>query len=75
MIRFDILSVFPEMFESPFQFSLLKKAQVRGFIEIGLRNIRAHAFDKHRMTDDTPYGGGCGMVVKVDTIDRALGAV
>lgn len=75
MIRFDILSVFPEMFESPFQFSLLKKAQERGFIEIGLHNIRDHALDKHRMTDDTPYGGGCGMVMKVDPIDRALAAV
>jgi tRNA (guanine37-N1)-methyltransferase len=75
MIRFDILSVFPEMFVSPFQFSLLKKAQERGIIEIGLHNIRDHAFDKHRMTDDAPYGGGCGMVMKVDPIDRALAAV
>lgn len=75
MIRFDILSVFPEMFESPFQFSLLKKAQERGLIEISLHNIRDHALDKHRMTDDTPYGGGCGMVMKVDPIDRALTAV
>jgi tRNA (guanine37-N1)-methyltransferase len=75
MIRFDILSVFPEMFASPFQFSLLKKAQERGLIEIGLHNIRDHAFDKHRMTDDTPYGGGCGMVMKVDPIDRALTAI
>jgi tRNA (guanine37-N1)-methyltransferase len=75
MIRFDILSVFPEMFVSPFQFSLLKKAQERGIIEIGLHNIRDHAFDKHRMTDDAPYGGGCGMVMKVDPIDRALADV
>lgn len=75
MIRFDILTVFPEMFASPFQFSLLKKAQERGLIEIGLHNIRDHAFDKHRMTDDTPYGGGCGMVMKVDPIDRTLDAV
>jgi tRNA (guanine37-N1)-methyltransferase len=75
MIRFDILSVFPEMFVSPFQFSLLKKAQERGLIEIGLHNIRDHALDKHQMTDDAPYGGGCGMVMKVDPIERALDAV
>jgi len=75
MIRFDILTVFPEMFASPFQFSLLKKAQERGLIEIGLHNIRDHALDKHRMTDDTPYGGGCGMVMKVEPIDRALSSV
>jgi len=75
MIRFDILTVFPEMFASPFQFSLLKKAQERGLIEIGLHNIRDHALDKHRMTDDAPYGGGCGMVMKVEPIDRALSSV
>ena len=75
MIRFDILSVFPEMFASPFQCSLLKKAQERGLIEIGLHNIRDQAFDRHRMTDDRPYGGGCGMVMKVDPIDRTLATV
>jgi tRNA (guanine37-N1)-methyltransferase len=75
MLRFDILSVFPEMFASPFQFSLLKKAQEKGLIEIALHNIRDHALDKHHMTDDTPYGGGCGMVMKVDPIDRALSLV
>ncbi len=75
MIRFDILTVFPEMFGSPFQCSLLKKAQEKGLVEIGLHNIRDHALDKHRMTDDTPYGGGCGMVMKIDPIDRALSAI
>ncbi len=75
MIRFDILTVFPEMFTSPFQVSLLKKAQERGLIEIGVHNIRDHALDRHRMTDDAPYGGGCGMVMKVEPIDRALSSV
>ncbi|MDX9746771.1 MAG: tRNA (guanosine(37)-N1)-methyltransferase TrmD [Syntrophales bacterium] len=75
MIRFDILSVFPEMFESPFHVSLLKRAQERGLIEIALHNIRDYASDKHRMTDDVPYGGGCGMVMKVDPIASALHAV
>ena len=75
MIRFDILSVFPEMLHSPLQFSLLKKAQEKGLIEIGLHDIRDWAEDKHHMTDDAPYGGGCGMVMKVEPVERALAAV
>ncbi|MEN6468710.1 MAG: tRNA (guanosine(37)-N1)-methyltransferase TrmD [Smithella sp.] len=74
-MRFDILSVFPEMLHSPLQFSLLKKAQEKGLIEIGLHDIRDWAEDKHHMTDDAPYGGGCGMVMKVEPVERALAAV
>jgi tRNA (guanine37-N1)-methyltransferase len=72
MIRFDILTVFPEMFASPCGCSLLKKAIDHGVIAIHLHNIRNHAEDKHRMTDDAPYGGGGGMVMKVEPIDRTL---
>jgi tRNA (guanine37-N1)-methyltransferase len=72
VIRFDILSIFPEMFASPLNVSLLKKAQERGIIDIRLCDIRQYAEDKHRMTDDAPYGGGGGMVMKVEPIDRAL---
>lgn len=75
MIRFDVLSIFPEMFHSPLNFSLLKKAQEKGLIDIGLHNIRDWAEDKHNMTDDAPYGGGCGMVMKVEPVERALAAV
>jgi tRNA (guanine37-N1)-methyltransferase len=75
MIRFDILTVFPEMFASPCGCSLLKKAADRGLIAIHLYDIRSHAEDKHHMTDDAPYGGGGGMVMKVDPIDRALRSV
>lgn len=75
MIRFDILSIFPEMLQSPLNFSLLKKAQEKGLIDIGLHNIRDWAEDKHNMTDDAPYGGGCGMVMKVEPVERALAAV
>ncbi len=74
-MRFDVLSIFPEMFHSPLQFSLLKKAQEKGLIEIGLHDIRDWAEDKHNMTDDAPYGGGCGMVMKVEPVERALAAV
>ncbi len=71
-MRFDILSLFPEMFESPFGYSLLKKAQEKGLIEINLHDIRSFAEGKHRVTDDYPYGGGGGMVMKVEPIARAL---
>ncbi|MBN1662192.1 MAG: tRNA (guanosine(37)-N1)-methyltransferase TrmD [Deltaproteobacteria bacterium] len=75
MPRFDILSVFPEMFLSPFNASLLKKASDKGVIDIHLHNIRDYADDKHHMTDDAPYGGGGGMVMKVEPVEKALAAI
>lgn len=75
MIRFDVLSIFPEMFSSPLQFSLLKKAQEKGLVNIHLHDIRQWASDKHRMTDDAPFGGGCGMVMKVEPVDKAVSEI
>ena len=75
MIEFEILSIFPEMFASPLNFSLLKKAQERGLVNIHLHNIRDWADDKHNMTDDAPYGGGCGMVMKVEPVEKALNEI
>jgi tRNA (guanine37-N1)-methyltransferase len=75
MMRFDILSIFPEMFTSPCGSSLIKRALDKGVIDIRLHDIRSYAEDKHRMTDDAPYGGGGGMVMKVEPIDRALRAI
>ena len=75
MIRFDILTIFPEMFASPCGCSLLKKAADCGLIAIHLHDIRIHAEDRHHMTDDAPYGGGGGMVMKVEPIDRTLQSV
>jgi len=75
VIRFDILSTFPEMFESPFSSSLLKKAQEKGLVKICLHNIRDYTEDRHRMTDDAPYGGGGGMLMKVEPVDRALRSI
>jgi tRNA (guanine37-N1)-methyltransferase len=72
VIKFDVLSIFPEMLSSPLNFSLLKKAQEKGLISIGLHDIRSWTSDKHKMTDDAPYGGGCGMVMKVDPVEKAL---
>lgn len=71
-MRFDILTIFPEIFRSPFEHSILKRAREAGLIEINLVNIRDFAADKHRTTDDYPYGGGSGMVMKPEPIARAL---
>ena len=75
MIRFDVLSIFFFFLQSPLEFSLLKKAREKGLIEVGLHNIRDWTRDKHHMTDDAPYGGGCGMVMKVEPVARAVAAV
>jgi hypothetical protein len=75
MIRFDIMTVFPEMFTSPCGFSLLKRALDKGLIDIRLHDIRKQALDKHHMTDDAPYGGGGGMVMKVEPIERTLRSI
>ncbi len=72
MSRFDILTLFPEMFDSPFNSSLLKKAREKQIIEFNITDIRAFAEDKHRMADDYPYGGGSGMVMKVEPVARAI---
>ena len=63
------------MLHSPLDFSLLKKAREKGLIEVGLYDIRDWAQDKHKMTDDAPYGGGCGMVMKVEPVERAVNAL
>ena len=74
-MRFDILTLFPEMFDSPLNQSILKRAREQGLISIAIHNIRDYATDKHRITDDTPYGGGGGMVMKPEPIFHAVEAI
>ena len=62
-MRIDILTLFPEMFESPLNYSILKRAQEQGIVAIALTNIRDFTTDKYRKVDDKPYGGGPGMVM------------
>jgi tRNA (guanine37-N1)-methyltransferase len=71
-MRFDILTLFPAMFSSPFETSILGKAIEKKLIEIRIVNIRDFTSDKHHVVDDTPYGGGQGMVMKVEPIARAI---
>lgn len=74
-MRFDILTIFPEMFSGPLTESIIKRAIQAGQISVGLHNIRDYATDRHRMTDDTPYGGGAGMVMKPEPLAAALRAI
>jgi tRNA (guanine37-N1)-methyltransferase len=76
-MRFDVFSLFPQVFEPYLQESILQKARTAGLVEINLYNIRDWASDKHHVTDDTPYGGGGGMVMKAapifDAVEATLG--
>ncbi len=71
-MRFDIVTIFPELFGSIFDTSILKRAIADGKVEVRLHNPRDFATDKHRTVDDTPYGGGQGMLMKVEPIVAAL---
>jgi tRNA (guanine37-N1)-methyltransferase len=73
--RVDILTLFPEMCEGALGHSILGRAQRAGLVEVGLHNIRAHGIGRHRVVDDTPYGGGSGMVMRVDVVEAAIAAV
>ncbi|MDH3445082.1 MAG: tRNA (guanosine(37)-N1)-methyltransferase TrmD [Deltaproteobacteria bacterium] len=72
MINFTVVSIFPQMFESPLGHSILKKAQEKNLISISIVNPRDYATDRHRMTDDYTYGGGQGMVMKAGPVVRAI---
>ncbi len=71
-MRFDLLTIFPRSLDSYFNESILKRAQQKKLITITTHDIRRSATDKHHTVDDKPYGGGAGMVMKVDVVHRAL---
>ncbi len=74
-MHFDILSIFPEAFSGFFSVGVLAQAVEKGLIEIHLHDLRDFTDDPHRVVDDRPYGGGAGMVMKVDTFVRAIDGV
>jgi tRNA (guanine37-N1)-methyltransferase len=74
-MKFDILTLFPAMFDGPFRESIVKRAVEEGLIDIRLHDIRAFATDRHKTADDSPYGGGAGMVMKVEPLAAAIEAV
>ena len=73
-MKFDILTLFPEMFE-PINQSILGRAQEKNIIDINVINIRDFSENKHRKVDDTPYGGGAGMVIMPDVVYRAYNSI
>ena len=74
-MRIDILTVVPELLQSPLNESILKRAQQKGLVEIHIHNIRDYTFDKHRQVDDYPFGGEAGMVMKPEPIFRCVEAL
>ncbi|MDZ4384936.1 MAG: tRNA (guanosine(37)-N1)-methyltransferase TrmD, partial [Candidatus Moranbacteria bacterium] len=74
-MRFDIITIFPKIFDAYFSESIIKRAQAGGFVDIDIHNLRDYAPDKHKTVDDTPYGGGAGMVLKVEPIYGCLKAI
>ena len=75
MLRFDVLTLFPDMFMGPFHESIIDRAQKKKLIEIGLHDLRDYAHDSHRTVDDTPFGGGPGMVLKLEPLYEAVAAI
>jgi tRNA (guanine37-N1)-methyltransferase len=71
-MRIDIISVLPELLESPLNHSILKRAREKGLVEIELHSLRDFSTDKHKKVDDYPFSGGAGMVIQVEPVDRAI---
>jgi len=71
-MRIDILSILPQLLESPFSDSIMKRAQEKGCVEIHLHDIRKYSLDKHHKVDDYQYGGGAGMVMSIEPIARLI---
>jgi tRNA (guanine37-N1)-methyltransferase len=74
-MRFDILTIFPQLLDSPLEEGIIRRATLSGKIDVNIHNIRDFARDKHAMTDDRPFGGGEGMVMKPEPIAETLDSI
>jgi tRNA (guanine37-N1)-methyltransferase len=74
-LNFDVLTLFPGMFEGPLNESILKRGREKGLLNVTVRNIRDYTEDKHKTADDSPYGGGAGMVLKPAPIFKAIESI
>ena len=74
-MRIDIITVMPEMLESPLGCSILKRAQDTGLVDIVVHNLRDYSLNKHRKVDDYPFGGEAGMVMQIEPVDRCISAL
>src|SRR5262245_52243448 len=71
-MRFDIVTIFPEIFRGPFDFGIVARAIAAGLVEIAIHDLRDYTDDRHRQVDDRPFGGGAGMVMKPEPLFRAI---
>jgi tRNA (guanine37-N1)-methyltransferase len=71
-MRIDIITVLPELIESPFNHSILKRAKEKGLVEIEIHNLRDFSTDKHKRVDDYAFSGGAGMVIQIEPVERAI---
>ena len=71
-MRFDIITIFPEIFRGVFDFGIIRRAVESGLIEVGIHDLRDYTHDRHRQVDDRPFGGGAGMVMKPGPLFRAV---
>ena len=71
-MKIEVLTIFPEYFDSVFEFGIIRRAKLAGIVEIAVHDIREYATDKHKMVDDRPFGGGDGMVLKPEPIFAAI---
>ncbi|KAA6329501.1 tRNA (guanine-N(1)-)-methyltransferase [termite gut metagenome] len=71
-MRIDIITVLPEMIEGFFNYSIMKRAQIKGLVEIFIHNLRDYTEDKYRKVDDYPFGGFAGMVMKIEPVERCI---
>jgi tRNA (guanine37-N1)-methyltransferase len=74
-VRIDVVTIFPGMFAGPLDESILKRAQATGLVQIGVHDLRGYTTDRHRTTDDAPYGGGAGMVMRPEPLFAAVEAL
>ncbi|MBI2025044.1 MAG: tRNA (guanosine(37)-N1)-methyltransferase TrmD [Candidatus Harrisonbacteria bacterium] len=74
-MKFDIVTIFPKIFDSYFKESIIKRAQEKRLIKIEIHNLRDFTADKHKKVDDKPYGGGPGMVLKIEPIYKAVSSI
>jgi tRNA (guanine37-N1)-methyltransferase len=74
-MRIDIITCLPKLLESPFEHSIVRRARERGLVEINVHDLRDYATNRYRQVDDSPYGGGAGMVLMIEPIDRCISAL
>lgn len=74
-MQIDILTLFPEMFTGPFDFSIVKRAQKKSLVKINIHDLRQWSTNNYKSVDDRPYGGGAGMLMRIDIIDNAIKSI